>query len=68
MLLISDPSISIDLLNAAFDFASTYDHITAEEREIIIHAKKSCLHDSGEFWDKRSSPDLFDVTMGHGQL
>ena len=41
-----------------------HDGITAEEREIIIHAKKSCLHNSGEFWGKRSSPNLFDVTMG----
>ena len=57
-------SISIDLLNAALDFASSYDHITDEEREIIIHAKKSCLYNSGDFWGKRSSTNLFDVTMG----
>ena len=34
------------------------------EREIIIHTKKSCLYNSGDFWGKRSSTNLFDVTMG----
>ena len=38
------PSISIDLLKAALDFASKYDNITHTEREIILHAKKSCLY------------------------
>ncbi|CAB4002704.1 Hypothetical predicted protein [Paramuricea clavata] len=38
------PSISIELLDAALDFASNYDIITDEEREIIMHAKTSCLH------------------------
>jgi hypothetical protein len=36
------PSISIELLDAALDFASNYDNITDEEREIIMHAKTSC--------------------------
>ncbi len=58
------PSISIELLNAALDFASNYDDITEEEREIIIHAKTSCLYNSGDYWGKRTSSDLFDVTMG----
>ena len=49
------PSISIELLNAALDFASKYDQITDAEREIILHAKKSCLHKSGEYWNKKSS-------------
>ena len=40
------PSISIDLLNAALDFASNYDDITDDERNIILHAKKSCLYNS----------------------
>ena len=34
------PSISIDLLNGALDFASNYDNITDDERNIILHAKK----------------------------
>ena len=58
------PSISIELLDAALDFASNYDNITDEEREIIIHAKTSCLHSSGNYWGKRRSSGLFDVTMG----
>ena len=41
------PYISIELLDAALDFASNYDDITDEEREIIMHAKTSCLHSSG---------------------
>ena len=57
------PSISTDLLNAALDFASNYDNISEEERDIIIHAKTSCLYNSGEHWDKRSSSNLFDVTI-----
>ena len=58
------PSISLDLLNAALDFASNYDNITDDERQIIIRAKKSCLFSSGEQWCKKSSSDFFDITMG----
>ncbi|PFX23612.1 Transposon Ty3-G Gag-Pol polyprotein [Stylophora pistillata] len=35
------PSISLDLLNKALNFASDFDNITADERNIIIHAKSS---------------------------
>jgi hypothetical protein len=59
------PSISIDLLKAALDFASKYDNVTDTEREIILHAKKSCLYNSGKHRRKKSSSNLFDVTM-HG--
>ena len=58
------PSISIDLLNAALDFASRYHSITDDERHIILHAKKSLLYDSGDSWGKKASSNLFDVTMG----
>ena len=58
------PSISIDLLNAALEFASNYDNITENERHIILHAKKSLLCNSGETWGKKASSNLFDVTMG----
>ena len=58
------PSISIDLLNAALDFAADYSNITDEEREIIIHAKKSCLFNAGNHWGGTSSRDSFDITMG----
>ena len=59
------PSISIDLLNAALEFASNYDNITDNERRIILHAKKSLLYNSGEPWGKKASSHLFDVTMGN---
>ena len=58
------PSISIDLLNAALEFASNYDNITADEKRIVLHAKKSLLYNSGEAWGKKASSNLFDVTMG----
>ena len=58
------PSISIDLLNAALDFASRYHSITDDERHIILHAKKSLLYDPGDSWGKKASSNLFDVTMG----
>jgi hypothetical protein len=35
-----------------------------EEREIIMHAKTSCLHSSGNYWGKWPSSSLFDVKMG----
>ena len=58
------PSISIDLLNAALDFASSYVTITDDQRRTILHAKKSLLYNSGEPWGKKASSNLFDVTMG----
>lgn len=58
------PSISIELLNAALDFAEKHDNITARERDIIIHAKKSCLFNAEDQWGKKASPDLYDITMG----
>ena len=54
-----DPLITLDLLNAASDFASNYNNITDDERHIITHAKKSCFFSSGEQWCKK-----FDITMG----
>ena len=58
------PSISIELLNAALEFASDYDNITADEKRIVLHAKKSLLYNSGEAWGKKASSNLFDVTIG----
>ena len=57
------PSISQDLLNKALDFASAYDNITNDERNIIIHAKKSVLIHKQEAWQKKGDT-TFDVTMG----
>ena len=57
------PSISKDLLNKALDFASDYDNITADERNIIIHAKNSTLIHKHQPWQKKGNT-TFDVTMG----
>ena len=37
------PTISIELLNNALDFATSYVNITDDKRQIVIHAKKSFL-------------------------
>ena len=58
------PSISVDLLGEALQFASNYVNITDVERHIILHAKKSLLYNMGEPWGKKTTSDLFDVTMG----
>ena len=57
------PSISQDLLNRALDFASAYDNITDDERNIIIHAKNSILVHKQQTWQKKGDT-TFDVTMG----
>ena len=56
-------SISQDLLNKALDFASIYDNITTEERN-IIHAKNSILIHKHIPWQKKGNA-TFDVTMGN---
>jgi hypothetical protein len=58
------PSISVELLNSALMFANQYDKITDEEKHIIIHAKRSLLFKGKENWGKKTSNNLFDVTMG----
>ena len=58
------PSISIDLLGAALEFASKRATICDDERHIILQAKSSLLYNSGQPWSKRTSSNLFDVTMG----
>ena len=57
------PSISQDLLIKALDFASDYDNITTDERNIIIHAKSSILIHHHQPWQKKGNT-TFDVTMG----
>ena len=56
-------SISQDLLNKALDFASTHDNITMDERNIIIHAKKSTLIHKQQPWQKKGDT-TFDVMTG----
>ena len=57
------PSISSKLLNKALDWASNFAEITKENRDIIIHAKRSLLYSEGKLWVKKENPD-FDVGMG----
>ena len=58
------PSISIELLSEALQFASEYDSITDNERHIILQAKSSLLYSYGEPWGKKTTSNLFDITMG----
>ena len=57
------PSITPDLLKRSLDWAATYTPITADEREIIIHSKRSLLYFQGSAWVKQQNSD-FDVGMG----
>ena len=57
------PSINQDLLNRALDFASAYDNITSDKRNIIIHAKNAILVHKQHTWQKKGDT-TFDVTMG----
>ena len=58
------PSITEKLLCKALDFANGYRPISAHERDIIIHAKRSLLFSDNTPWEKKASNDRFDVTMG----
>ena len=58
------PSINEKLLSKALDFASKYRPISRRERDIILHAKRSLLFSSDSTWEKKSSNNLFDITMG----
>ena len=58
------PSIFLELLSEAPQFASEYDTITDNEQHIILEAKSSLLYSYGEPWGKKTSSNLFDVTMG----
>lgn len=46
------------------DFAHKFRPISKHERDIIIHAKRSLLFSGGCPWEKKSSTNQFDVTMG----
>ena len=59
------PSISIELLSEALQFASEYDTITNNERHITLQAKSSLLYSYGEPWGKKTSSNLFGVTKGN---
>ena len=57
------PSITPELLNKALDWATTFTPIAPDERDIIIHSKRSLLYFKGSPWVKQQNPD-FDVGMG----
>jgi len=57
------PSISENLLKNALKFANDISRIKPKDMEIIFHARKSLLFNSGESWMKKGD-SLFDVTMG----
>jgi len=54
----------MELLSEALQFASDYDPKTENERHLILQAKSSILYSYGEPWGKKTSSNLFDVTMG----
>ncbi|XP_067937138.1 uncharacterized protein [Watersipora subatra] len=58
------PSISEKLLLSALKFAAGYTTITERDKAIILHTKKSILYNNGQPWGKKTSQNLFDVTMG----
>jgi len=58
------PSITVKLLNAALNFASSYVNISDSDRNIIMHTKKSLLYNTNGVWSKPSSDKLFNITMG----
>ena len=60
----SYPLISELLLTNALEYASSFTTITDQDKEIIMHTRKSLLFDEEKPWAKRSSSALFDVTMG----
>ena len=57
------PSISESLLIEALDFAKRYTDVPKKDLEVIMHARKSLLFNSGHVWIKKKG-GLFDVTMG----
>ena len=59
------PSISQELLMKALDYASKFTTITDQDREIVLHAKRSLLYHQNSPWMKRNAENTFDVTMGY---
>ena len=58
------PSILIELLSEALQFASEYDAIADNKYHIILQAKSSLFYSYGKPWSKKTSSNVFDVTMG----
>ena len=58
------PSISDDLLKKAINFGKKYTIINAQDRNIIMHCKRSMLLNNTEEWVKKGDNHEFDITMG----
>ena len=57
------PSITMELLKKAIDFACQYINILPKDKEIIFHARKSLLYDKESPWVKRTGSPDFDITI-----
>ena len=57
------PSITEDLLKRALLFAEQCTTISDQEKDIILHSRKSMLFTQDKEWIKKGT-GLFDVTMG----
>ena len=57
------PSISPKLLNQAIEFASAYTHISDMEKDIVTKARNSILIHKGDHWVKKSTANIFVITM-----
>ena len=57
------PSIGEKLLRNAINWASTYKHITDDQKEMIFHVRQNFLYNNGEPWVKKGKKN-FDVPMG----
>ena len=57
-------SISKNTLENAIAFAKQFVEIPNQDIRIIKHRRKSLLSYDNQTWNKKSSHDNFDVTMG----
>ena len=60
------PTISQDLLEESIAFAAQHTDVSQQDRDIIMHARKSLLFSSDAAWieKRRKRPTVFDVRMG----
>ena len=52
------------MLTKSINYAKLSTHISEDDIEIIMHARKSLLFDKNSPWSKNDSANTFDVTMG----
>ena len=58
------PSITKHLLLKAIEHAELYTSITQQQRDIILHARKSLLFSKNKPWQKTINDSLLDITTG----